>query len=246
MPLDEINSISLENGVANDRAAEFSGSRRLFTEVAHAFDVQLEDSEAEGWGDMLHLAYAIDQKVDIEQGDVPTFIQKLLASKYDTGPTISVQTRFLEYMQRQPESRHETIIHRLGSIGLLAKEQAAADTVNKVVDIRLAEADLFSYLLLLPTENKPDKTQREKFNRWLAGFSRTGYIVDSLIDIKEDYQSGNTNLQPSITARAKLAKAATKEALNGIRQTPLKVLGKTILVALKYEFRSRKPDFSET
>lgn len=244
MSLDEFTHQTPESLLAQDREAEFSGSRQLFTQVAEAFGVQLEEAEVVGWSDMLHLAYAIDEKIDVEHGSASGFIFDLLSDKYETGPMQRTQARFQDYMEHQSETRYQTIIERLGGISLLAKQQSEADTVEKVVNVRLAEADLFSYLLLLPTENMPDKIPREKFNKWLGSFSRAGYIVDSLIDIKEDYEGGSTNLRPSIATRIGLAKSAAKEAFGGLRKTPPRVLGKTLLVALKYEFQSRKPDFS--
>lgn len=227
-----------------DEPGSFSGSAALFMRTAHDMGVQVTSEEERHWHTLLELAYAIDEQVDTRRGDITPFIGAMLTGKEMEGADAGLQRRVQHFMGAQTPSRRGYILDSLDRVGQLVQDQRQAHTPEELVRTRLDEADLFASLLALPTEGRPDKTQRNRFNSWMLGFSRCGYTVDSFLDVKDDYEDGSTSVKPTLHARLVIGKAAFRESVIAVRRIPAHTLGTSAVVAAKYFLVARKPTFS--
>ena len=223
---------------------EFSGSMGLLIDAALAFGIDLGEQEREDWLMMARAVHIIDQHLDEEKTDIMPHIAAMLAGDSIVGIPESFQDKCRQYMERQSELRRQDIIIKLGRVGTLVDQQAATDSVHELIRIRRVEADLMANLLALPTFDRPDEAQRKTFNDWLVSISHTGYLVDSFKDLKEDYESKSSGVEPTLHTRAVLGGVAAKQTLDTLVKTPKRVLGKIIKVGVKNQILGKKPDFT--
>lgn len=224
---------------------EFSGTNRLFAEVAEGFGVEVGPQERKDWQTLGRAAYVIDQYLDVVGGNVmPDIAPRLFSGRPIAGVPETLSEDCRSFLERQSPSRQTEIREMLDRVKPLVDRQAAAVSPDEVVAIREEEAELLANFLSLPAENRPDAVGRQKFNAWLVTFCRTGYMLDSFLDIKEDFESGASGVPPSFSARRVLAAATLRETIAAARQMPIRTLGKCAIVAVRYELKNQKPDFS--
>ncbi len=227
------------------QGVQFSGSRYLFRMAAQEFGVNLSEQEDNDWRALLGGAYFVDHLLDIDKDDVQSRVVALASGQLLDSLHENTQIRFREYLLRQAETRYEDIIRRLGQVSSLAHQQASAKSASDVITVRRQEADLLAYLLALPAEDRPDAEAREKFNDWLLGWSRAGYLLDSLVDMGLDYKNSDSGVEPTIRSRVSVGAAAIKETFIAARKTPPRLLGHCALVGFRYLLLNKKPDMTD-
>jgi hypothetical protein len=229
-----------------DEQTEFSGSVRMMTEVANSFGVNLTAQERKDWQTLGRAAYVIDQYLDAEKD---THMSNISPELFSGRPIPGIPEEFSndcrEWLERQTGVRQAEINRQLTEIRLLVEAQAAATTASGVVAVRRREADLLADMLSLRPENREDARAREKFNSWLTVAMRAGYLLDSLRDIKEDYESGASGLKPGPVTSGKMAAYLLRETVVAARVSP-RALGKGALVMMRYEIKRMHPDFSKS
>lgn len=229
-----------------DEQTEFSGSVRMMSEVAFAFGVNLTTQERKDWQTLGRAAYVIDQYLDAEKDfPRPDIAPELFSGKPIPGVPLEFSQDCREWLERQPKERQIQISNYLTRIRLLVEEQTLATTASEVVVIRREESDLLAYILSLRMEDHEDAPARVKFNSWLIAAMRAGYLFDSLLDIKEDYENGASGLRPGLAASSKMAAYLLRETVIAARVSPIRVLGKGALVMMRYEFKKNHPDFAD-
>lgn len=77
-----------------------------------------------------------------------------------------------------------------------------------------------------------DESQRRRFNEWLEGFSRVGYLLDSYVDMKDDFADGNVTVPVTFKARLEILRVALPEAMRALRKTPKRTLGRVACLAV--------------
>lgn len=225
---------------------EFSGSNRLFSEVATVFGVEVEPQERKDWQTLGRAAYIIDQYLDVERDDVmPDIAPRLFSGQPIPGVPEELSRDCRQFLERQSPARQAEIQELLVQVKLLVDAQAVAELPADVIRIRQQEAELLANLLSLPVDGRHDAQQRHRLNAWLIAFCRTGYMLDSFLDLNEDYSSGASRVPPNFHARRVLAGATLKEARSARHTMSLKLLGKCAMVAVRYELRNKKPDFTK-
>ena len=224
-----------------DESKSYGGSRELFRVAATQFGVNLTDREDFGWRELLGGAYIVDHLLDVKKVDIMPSIQNMLDGELIPDLTALPQLRISEYMNQQAESRRKYILDSLKQIGELVLAQRVAVKASDVVEIRIAESDIFSGILALDTEDRSDSISRSRFNSWLKSGGRTGQLLDSLLDVSEDYQNGESCVVPTTRSRSVFAAAMTKEAISTVRKTPPSLFEKMTVHGLRYVFKNDKP-----
>lgn len=228
-----------------DEQTEFSGTSRLFADVATGFGVDMDAEERKDWQTLGRASYIVDQYLDVERDHIrPNIALQLFSGESIPDVPTQLTADCLEFLERQTEARQREIWQLLDQVKPLVDRQAAAESPDEVVSVRLEEAELLANLLSLPVEGRRDATARQRFNAWLRIFCRTGYMFDSFLDLKEDYLSGASGVRPNFRARRVIGAAVLKEALDATRTMSPRVIGRCAIVALRYEIRNKKPDFT--
>ncbi|MBI5906601.1 hypothetical protein HY857_00930 [Candidatus Saccharibacteria bacterium] len=224
----------------------YSGTGLLLAKVAESFGADIGDQEVRDWRALLGGAYIIDQLLDVEKsGSVVPHITSILAGENLEGIRIGSQDRIRKYMAAQTPERQSEIMDKIGLVGILTEALTETEEAEELVRLRNEEADVYSGLLALPVEGRHDAAQRSVFNDWLASFSRAGYLIDSLVDMKEDHQSGATSVRPSLRSRAVVGRHAVSETATTLRKTPYRAIGQIAMVGFRYQVLNRKPDLSK-
>lgn len=247
VPAAELHQVSPPFEVTlGDEQTEFSGTTRLFSEVALNFGVEVQTQEREDWQTLGRAAYIIDQYLDVERSDVMSDIApRLFSGQPIPGVPEELSRDCRWFVERQSPTRQVEIQQQLERVILLVDAQAAAKLPDEVIAIRQEEAELLANLLSLLVEGRHDAEPRQRFNAWMSAFCRTGYMLDSLLDLKEDYETGASQVPPNFHSRRALAAATLKEASYARRTMSLKLLGKCAMVAVRYELRNKKADFTK-
>ncbi|HEX5455965.1 MAG TPA: hypothetical protein VFW77_01225 [Candidatus Saccharimonadales bacterium] len=212
----------------------YKGSRALFHAAADQFGVELTDEESYDWAVVLGGSMLLDHLVDVEQVDITGPFQEITSGHFRDDLSRDIQVRFANFMHRQDEQGRQALLDGVKSVDELARSQRNAETVQEIIDIRREEADLLASFLKLPTDGLLDASARKEFNRWVNSWSRVGYMMDSLFDIKQDYENGEVGLRPTLSDRIKLAKAAAEESVVAIKRTPPSLFGKCVLNGMRY------------
>lgn len=218
----------------NNHGRNYGGSRALFRAAAQEFGVELEHQEDYDWAVVLGVSMLLDHLVDIEQVDISGPTQEIASGHLRDDLNRDIQVRFANYMHRQDEDGRQAWMDAVSAVDELVENQRSAETIEEVIDIRTEEADILSSFLELETDDRPDASARRDFNRWVNSWSRVGYMLDSLFDIKKDYKNGEVGVRPTLSDRIKLAKAAAKESAVAIKRTPPKLFGKCALNGMRY------------
>ncbi|GEM_PF-1727319 len=228
-----------------DEQIEFSGSVRMMSEVADSFGVNLTAQERKDWQTLGRAAYVIDQYLDAEKDTpMPDIAPELFSGRPIPGVPEEFSEDCKQWVERQTEARQAQINRHLAEIRILVEAQAAATTTSGVIAVRRKESDLLADILSLRPEGREDARARMKFNSWLTVAMRAGYLLDSLLDIKEDYESGASGLKPGLAASCKMASYLLRETVVAAKVSPKALLGKGAMVMMRYEFKKIHPDFS--
>jgi hypothetical protein len=228
-----------------DENTEFSGSVRMMTEVATLFGVSLTPQELKDWQTLGRASYVIDHYFDVVNDDPTADVAAEHFSKLSV-PGIPNQliSDCVDFLERQSPARQLALVEYITLVRELVEAQATATTVPGVVEIRHLEADVLADILSLNTEGEIGAPARHKFNNWIALAMRAGYLFDSWRDIKEDYESGASGVEPGLVASAKMAAYLLKDTVTIARVSP-KAFAKGAMVMARYEFKRIHPDFSK-
>ena len=189
--------------VLNGRESNISQKRgengaNMFTSVANGYGVHITPQEHEYWRVTLHVARSLDNAVD-ENGvtDIHPFISDLVQGKPINGMNIDEAEEFGKMYAQLPLGRQKQLIETCIALPLFAHTKRNARSLKELLSINRAEAEAFAGILYLDISNQ----RRVDFNRWLYLFATTGYLVDTILDVRKDYELGNINIQPGRVQR---------------------------------------------
>lgn len=218
----------------------FGGSRLLFREAARQFGVHVTTQEDYDWLVELGAGMLIDHLVDVEKEDIGPLFRDIANGNIRQDLNHDIQIRTINYLGRQTPEAMSTILRQVEEVNELAIAQRHATKPKEVVDIRIAEAEIFAAILALDESTEQDEVARRSFNTWLRGFSRTGYLVDTLFDVREDFESGGSGVRPGASALREYAFYATQESLNALKKTPPGLIGKCALAGFNYVMKQKR------
>lgn len=228
-----------------EKGQEFGGSRSLFYRAALKFGVNLSRQEYNDWGALLGGAYVVDHLLDVEgRTEILPHVQSILAGKTRPDLNLEVQTSLKSYMDRQDPERKGAIFSDILRVEELAADLRNATTPTRLVEIRREEGDILGSLVALPVEETSDRSERLRFNRWLNSWSRTGYMMDSFVDLRKDYENGESGVKPTMIARGIVAEAVLYESAVAIQRTPPGVMRGALMNATRYLLMNRKHDIA--
>ncbi len=123
-----------------------------------------------------------------------------------------------------------------------AEQKASAPSIDMLIDATLEEAEtVFANAFKLDAVGRNDKMARERFNRWLIHFARTGYAIDASLDMPQDFASGIIRVEPTLRNRAEMLLAARHDMPKcfGIGKVALWEFAKTGRATIKERNRER-------
>ena len=209
---------------------------QFMAQVAQGMGVDVDREDLAHWACNLGIMRAIDELVDKEhQPNVVSEVEALAQGNPIQGVTSQESQLFAHVIRSYPISRKQQHLIDLASFPYFANRRRQARNVRELVDVNLTEASMFARILSLEPEQLPtrDSRARRNFNHWVLGFSRVGYLLDSLIDLQDDKAAGNVCIPESNSrARLAIARVAIPEASRVLGQTPSRTFRSLVKISL--------------
>lgn len=210
--------------VFKDSAKELARGERtaaLFGDVAQSAGVQLDADELAYWRSFLVVARTIDDAIDSEDDtDVDGMLFELLSGRPIGGMTADESTLFADiYRRKDPATRQRLLTAFMALPSFQARKRAAAN-IRDLTNVVHQESILFASILHLDTGDRSDSNARSSFNEWLDKFSFVGYMADSALDMRKDYNDGNISVEPSLSGRAVFLGNGAVEGFSALRSVP--------------------------
>ncbi len=189
---------------------------------------------------MLGGACLLDELVDNGEADVLGTVKQILTQQFRVDINAQTQEVLYDYMSQQTQTYSEGVLRGVARAHELALRQRETLDPHRLVAVRLEEADVLSALLSLRTSGQPDAAARKQLNAVIGAWSRTGYLVDSFVDLRSDYEGGESGIKPSAYSALIIASATARESVGAIRSVPLGLLGSCAMTGVNYLIHNRK------
>jgi hypothetical protein len=189
---------------------------RILQIAARSMNVNVGEEEVRFWQVASKTAAALDTLVD-EQGwrDVSPIFETVISDNpqgIEGVITVQEAQELADFYGRLSPERQDAWYAAATSLPLYADYKAEAPSIEELIRVTLGEADdVFSQAFQLDTSGKVDEIPREKFNRWLTHFARTGYAIDAAFDMPRDFKTGVIRVKPTILNRTEMLFAARED-----------------------------------
>ena len=193
-----------------------SGARMLAA-VARGFGVEVSSFEYEWLRATLLAARVLDDIVDTDGvEDLREQVDALLQGEAVGSMSETEALAFKEVFFTQHCQRRDRLISTYLALPEFARRKRRASSTAELRGVSAEEAELFGEMLYL----EPVDGGRKRFNRWLAQFAQTGYLMDLALDAKSDFRVGNINVLPTGRERLTLGAAALRDSLRLLSVAP--------------------------
>lgn len=200
----------------------------IFVVAAQSFGFKPSSGQVEEWGKLLGAARILDDLLDSEQTQLDR------EEAYD---------RHVDAMFNEPDEEALILEPRLFSGIRACSEGWTTTKVNRVrsltenvKDVALTRRDLTSAKELgllglregtetarLFEIDSPLWVGEQDFNEWLETLLRFGVVVDTAVDLPEDYSNGLTKVQPTRLNQVAIARCGAPEIKPLLARTPLRL-----------------------
>ncbi len=194
----------------------------VIDKLATEFGVHTTEYDKNYWDTVATVTSAFYDMLDIDHiTDLLPYLDK--ASKGQSVPYLSTNDaeKFAAvYSTLTPERKMR--FRRACKLSDFAVRRSQTTTPESYIECILDESHLYSDLAKIDERGK-DSLERQRFNNWLPSFIRSGYMLDTLIDIRSDFKNGLTGVRPSLRSYAVISRATYNETVACISQAPAKV-----------------------
>lgn len=201
--------------------------------AARTMDAAPTETEVATWSSWLRVASLIDRALDEGYGDFDSLTTSIINGECHPRLTKDITRNCRAYLDNLSTLDLDTTLSKLAGLKDTTAEYAQTTSVRRLIELRLDEANYYSSFFMLPLRH-PNDSSRVHFNHWVQGFNRTGYLVDSVVDLEQDYAHGEISVRPTIFTRATIGQAALREAVQALRLTPPLVIAEAGRVALRH------------
>ena len=196
----------------------YSRGADLLTGVAKGFDIVVSDEQNQHWQNMFHAMHELDAILD---SDEPFDAR---SAKYDEAlGLISGQAHegcigcYACNLKAFTASASGLVLEKFvlnaDRIKYLGEERRAANKASTLGAVAIEEGKLSAELLELDSSTKASL----RFNSWLGNVGIVGALFDTTIDLPSDYDTGLTQVRPTLKNRLVLASMSTPYATRVVR-----------------------------
>lgn len=208
---------------------------RLLAQVADTMGVDLSEQEIEHWRTTFGITRALDDMID-EEGckDIEPALTLLLNGEPVGQVTEKEALDFQASMATHPEAEKEHLKEEMKKIAAFANDKTQATSLKELLRLTRTEMEWYTALFELKESGAENTNNRRQFNSWLYDFMSSGYMLDSLVDMEDDFRNGNISVEPSLRRKKVLAVVALKEVARSASKTPLRHLGGVAYIGYRY------------
>ncbi|NRO99595.1 hypothetical protein GWC77_27445, partial [Paraburkholderia sp. NMBU_R16] len=193
----------------------------ILADLARSFGVNIAQRDLQSWSLQFTVSRALDSLVDEDNvQDIRPHVDQLAAGLPIKGVSADEAAAFAAAFESWTETRQSSL--RAGAqLGDFAKQHLSAANIAQFVASRREEAEIFAGIFSIDIpDNAPDREARIAFNEWLQQFSRAGYLLDNLVDLRSDHARGLISLRPSLAHHAALGREVLMELRRCMRTLP--------------------------
>jgi hypothetical protein len=210
----------------------------IFADLARSFGVNVAQRDLQSWSLQFTVSRALDSLVDEDNvQDIRPHVDRLAAGLPIKGVSADEAAAFAAAFESWTETMQSSL--RAGAqLGDFAKQHLSAANIAQFVASRREEAEVFAGIFSIEvSENAPDREARIAFNRWLQQFSRAGYLLDNLVDLRSDHAKGLISLRPSLAHHAVLGREVLMEIRRCMRTLPRGAAARLFLAGVSKALR---------
>lgn len=199
---------------------------KTFEGAARAFRVRVDDDDKDRWSAGLTTAMALDDIVDKDHDfdsgwHYDQFLQGVILPHMTSEQAEFVHNVYDEKLSIETRERWRYAAHELGP---LAVKRMQIEEVDEYVAAVRAESPLLAGVMMVDVEGeRKDSIRRQKFNTWMGSLMQYTYMADTYVDMKKDYEEGNTKIKPNEQSAAVVKQAVKEDFESMMRQVPLTV-----------------------
>lgn len=227
-----------------DEGINYGGSRKLFRSIARSMGVELSEQEDYDWLVLMQFCMLLDHLADEEQTDIMSALHAIYSGELREDLNSDAQVRTHNYLHRQTPDSRDRLFDRVNRVQTLLEKQRTLNTANELVHQRQQEAIILADILSLERGSGSDDQARIKFNTWLQSWASVGYLLDSLLDVRSDYENQESLVRPTLSTRITITKPLLREAVLAVRETPVREIGKCAMNGINYLARNRRVDIT--
>jgi hypothetical protein len=208
-------------------AHTYSRGAGIFTAAAEHWAIAVDPDQTYEWQMLLQAAYVLDDVLDgnepqvareqIYENYAAIMLSKQLPATYTT-PAVLAKVRDLSNLWSQ--EKRERLADVILQIKDIASEKRETYSAKVLGQLALREG-LETARFLAFDDDQTESTQR--FNSWFEKLLQFGVVVDSSIDLAEDYTNGLTRIRPSRFNKATIAVSGVVSAARLLAITPLQL-----------------------
>lgn len=222
-------------GLDGEKQPRIRGTRgaQMLETVARGFGVTVTESDFNAWQSIFLGARMLDDIIDEDhETDVRLHVKRLIAGEPIGDMSEIEASRFAEMYESLGPAQQKKIAETYRMMPALAGQKRNAANAEEYLFINKNEASLFADILKMDT-CEAKAAQRSKFNRWLDGFSNSGYAVDGVLDLRKDYYDGNVSFPPTLSSRAWLLTQGLPEIARAFKMTPVRAYRRVAAAAIR-------------
>lgn len=211
----------------------YSQGTQIFVSAAHSFGAQLDSDTPSEWTNLLEAAYLLDGMLDSQrpQEEREATYDAHVAALFDESvPLVDIPEEHLGlYTSLRQQSttwtsqKHERVITATAKIKVIAAERRATTSPRMLGLIGLREGFETAQIFAIEGDESPANS---RFNAWLVSLLKFGIIVDTIVDLQQDYTNGLNQVEPTPPNRARLIPHALPELARLARLNPLPLYAK--------------------
>lgn len=215
----------------------YSRGSSMLMEMAHNFGVEVDEQQHDEWAATLGTIYKLDTILD---SDLPKperlgRFDALLGDVIEPGaeadctlvPCALCQTS--GHYQSWDVAKQADFASNFEALKNSAEQRRATTTYRTLGTVTLLDGAIAARLISIPAEQN---SMEARFNRWLGYLGEAGAIIDTAIDLREDFERGLTQVRPTVFNRAGLIAMGlpvTEKALRGMPLRTASLIGRNML-----------------
>ena len=185
----------------------YSRGAIIFQAAAESFGVQLADEQNAEWQSLIKTAFILDNILD---SDLPQVEREETFDK-------SVPELIYPIAEDWDTVKLDRVVSAAMNVKEIAGEKRATTSAKKLGNLALYEGLETKRFLQLQDSDDLGVTN---FNAWLEYLLTFGVVVDTVVDLPEDYSNGLTMVEPSVINRSIIAAYGLRKASRLIATTP--------------------------
>ncbi len=203
----------------------------MLNALAASHNVSPDTSDHAYWSNILTVSRAIDDFVDEGQPDtIDQEALSLICGNATMGISHKDAQIFSTLLHEAPSERRDIILDGL-------QVTKFADTLKKTTDIndlfKLRDEEALIYTQIMTLDNPNKDQQKTLFNKNILALGKLAYELDTVFDLRKDYQDTTTQVRPTLAAYFTATKKALTTSYETLQNTPNSALPRIGLMGVQ-------------